>query len=490
MRIGLIALLHESNTFISQPTALRHFQEHLLVSGDDVRAALAGSHHEMGGFFEGLEEANLEAAPIFAARATPYGTIEADAFATLLDRMFAELENVGEVDGLLVAPHGATVSEEYPDADGHWLVLLRQHVGKDKPIIGTLDPHANLSPAMVTATDALIAYRTNPHLDQRERGREAARLMARTLRGEVHPTQAASMPPMAIDIERQATSEAPCRPLYTLADRMLSRPGVLSNSILLGFPYADMPEMGSAALVVTDNDRELAQRLANELGDYLIEHRHDFVGAHTSVEAALDQALTLDGRVCLLDMGDNVGGGSPGDGTTLAHALHRRRIGEAFVCLCDPQAVEQAAQAGAGATLAMRVGGKSDTFHGAPLEATFTVIGMHEGKFHETQARHGGWTEFDMGRTAIVRSEPGMTIMLTTQRVAPFSLEQLRSSNLNPAAFRLLVAKGVNAPIAAYREVCKHFLRVNTPGVTTADMTQLPFRHRRRPMFPFEDVGT
>jgi microcystin degradation protein MlrC len=486
MRVGVIALLHESNTFISQPTTLRHFQENLLIAGEDVRRKLADSHHETAGFFEELAASQIEAVPIFAARAMPFGTITAPAFATLIDAMLLELDKAGELDGLLVAPHGATVSEEHLDADGYWLGVVRERLGPDKPIIGTLDPHANLSPAMVEATDALVAYRTNPHLDQRERGREAARLMVRTLRGEVRPTQASAMPPMAINIERQCTDEPPCRPLYDLADEILARPGVLSNSILLGFPYADVPEVGSAALAVTDNDPDLAQRCADELGDYLWEHRREFVGEHLGIEAALDRATSLPGRVCLLDMGDNVGGGSPGDGTVLAHALHRRRIGDAFVCLYDPAAAAEAEKSGIGTWRTFSVGGKTDRLHGEPLTAPFTVLGIHDGHFCETQPRHGGWTEFDMGRTAIVRSERGLTIMLTSRRAAPFSLEQLRSCRLDPASFGILTAKGVNAPIAAYREVCEHFLRVNTPGVTTADMTQLSFVRRRKPMFPFE----
>jgi microcystin degradation protein MlrC len=339
---------------------------------------------------------------------------------------------------------------------------------------------------MVAATDALIAYRTNPHLDQRERGREAARLLVCALRGEVRPTQAAALPPMAIDIERQNTSEPPCRPLYDLADAMLKRRGVLSNSILLGFPYADVPEMGSAALVVTDNNRELARQCADELGGYLWDHRREFVGEHLEIETALDRAAGLAGRVCCLDMGDNVGGGSPGDGTTLAYALHQRQIAGAFICLYDPQAVKQLQFASVGASIAMHIGGKTDRLHGEPLEATFTLLGLYDGHFHESQPRHGGWTEFDMGRTAVVRTPHGLTVMLTSKRVAPFSLEQLRCCGLDPASFRILVAKGVNAPVAAYREVCDHFLRVNTPGVTCADMTQLGFHRRRRPMFPFE----
>src|SRR5262249_8823264 len=151
------------------------------------------------------------------------------------------------------------------------------------PIVGTLDPHGNLSPRMVAACDALIAYRTNPHLDQKQRGLDAAALLVRTVRGEVRPTMAAAFPPLTINIESQLTSESPCLALYNLADEMLRRPKVLSNSVMLGFPYADVEEMGSSVIAVTDNDAALARRLADELAGYLWEHRHEFVGRLTGV---------------------------------------------------------------------------------------------------------------------------------------------------------------------------------------------------------------
>src|SRR5262245_62028376 len=188
MRVGIIALLQESNTFIGQPTKLAHFEEELLATGDAVRQRLAGTHHEVAGMFHALEEAGEEAVPIFAARAVPFGVIEAAAVQRLLGMMFAELDRAGELAGILVAPHGATLSEPYPDLDGHWLGELRRRVGPNLPIIGTLDAHANLSPAMVKAADALVAYRTNPHLDQRARGIDAARLLIDTVRGKSKPT--------------------------------------------------------------------------------------------------------------------------------------------------------------------------------------------------------------------------------------------------------------------------------------------------------------
>ncbi|NOY43159.1 MAG: M81 family metallopeptidase [Planctomycetes bacterium] len=486
MRVGIIAWLHESNTFISQQTTIEHFREDLLVTGSEVCQRLAGTHHEVGGFIEGLERENIEPVGIFAARAVPFGPITAETFEQLLESMLAELAKAGPIDGLLVAPHGATVSTNHPDMDGHWLSILRETVGAAMPILGTFDPHANLSQAMVDATNALVAYRSNPHLDQRERGLEAATLMARTLRGEITPVQVAGLPPMAINIECQHTTALPCLPLYELADHQLKQPGVLSNSIVLGFPYADVAEMGSATLVVTDNDRPLAKQLAGDLADYLWTHRKDFDRPLLSVEEALDQATQLEGPVCLLDMGDNVGGGSPADGTTLAHAILQRQLPNSLVCLYDPEAVETAATAGVGSAVPLSMGGKTDDLHGDPLVAKVTVLSLHEGKFTEPEPRHGGFSEMDQGRTAVVQTITGLTILLNSKRTPPFSLQQLISCRLDPLSFHLLVAKGVVAPIGAYAPVCNHFLRVNTPGVTTADMKSLSYQNRRQPMFPFE----
>jgi len=486
MRVGIVALLQESNTFVSGRTTLEHFERDLLCEGAEVRRRMADAHHEVGGFFAGLAENRIDAVGVFAARALPFGVMRSGALEELLARMDRALDRAGELDGLLVAPHGATVSESELDVDGHWLARLRSRYGNSLPIIGTFDLHANLSPRLVAACDALVGYRSNPHLDQRERGVEAANLMARTLRGKARPTMAASFLPLAVNIERQLTAAEPCRSLCERADAMLTTSGVLSNSFALGFPYADVPQMGAATIVVTDGDRRQAQALSDELAGYWWERRAEFNGQFLSIDEALAQAARLDEPVCLLDMGDNVGGGSPADGTFLAHALHERRCGPSFVCLCDPRAVGQATAAGRGERVRLRVGGHTDQLHGPPLEADFTVRGLASGKFSESNPRHGGIVDFDQGPTAIVVTDDGLTVMLTSRRMAPLSLNQLTSCGLDPASFRFLVAKGVHAPVAAYREACRQMIRVDTPGSTSADLRRLAYCRRRRPMYPFE----
>ncbi|MDE2998948.1 MAG: M81 family metallopeptidase [Gemmatimonadota bacterium] len=490
MRVGILSLMHESNTFIGTPTTLEMFRSSRILIGNEVADLFEDGLNEVSGFFQGLAESGIEAVPLFYAGTEPSGRITKGTCDALMQMMFEQVERAGEPDGWLVAPHGANVGEgeDYWDLDGYWLSRLRRIVGEGTPIICTIDPHANLSERMIEACDATIAYRSNPHLDQKEVGLQASRLMARTLRGEVRPTQAASFPPIAINIERQLTGAAPCRPMYDLADRLLDRPGVLSNSIVLGFPYSDVPEMGAATIAVTDGDVCLGEAVAGELADYLHTRRSDFKGAFIGIRQAVDVAVAVDGPVCLLDMGDNVGGGSAGDGTMLAHELHGRGDIRAFVCLYDREAVSVAAAAGVGARATLRMGGKTDDLHGPPLEVSVTVRGVYGGRFRESEIRHGGRTAFDMGQTAVVDTDNGLTISLTSRRVVPVSLGLMTSCDLRPDAFDVIVAKGVHAPVAAYAPVCTRLIRVDTPGATAADMRKFEFHHRRRPLYPFEEI--
>jgi microcystin degradation protein MlrC len=491
MRVGLIALFHESNTFIQTPTTMDLFERDGIATGQAMYDRYVGGHHEVSGFIEGLEAEGAEVVPIFHAGTTPSGRITFKTCEALMQLMFDQVEAVGELDGYLVAPHGANAGEgdDYRDLDGFWLSKLRTTVGNDKPIICTVDPHANLSPRMVASCNATIAYRSNPHLDQKQRGLDAASLMVRTLRGHIRPVQRAAFPPMGMNIERQLTTAPPCLPMYELANQMLKEPGVLSNSIALGFPYSDVEEVGSVFVVVTDGEEEKAQKLADQLARYFYEHRADFVGEYITIVDAVDRAVAQDGPVCLLDMGDNVGGGSAADGTLIAHELHQRGSTTGFVCLYDVDAQIQARAAGIGNRVVLKMGGKTDEMHGPPLEAEVVVLSFHDGLFTESEVRHGGRTSFNMGETAVVRTDTGLTISLTTRRVVPFSLGMMTCCNLDPKDFQILVAKGVHAPVAAYAPVSKALIRVDTPGATTADMRNFEYQYRRKPMFPFEEIN-
>ena len=346
MRVGIISLNHESNTFVRGRTTLEDFRAQRLLFGAKAQRHADWGNHEVGGFVEGLNRENIDAAILMVAWALPGPVIASEAYDYLLDMMLRELNAGGPWDGLLLAPHGAAVSELVSDLDGDWMTRVREHIGPKVPIIATLDPHANVSAAMVAATDAVVAYRTNPHLDHRDRGIEAAAMMARTLNGIVRPVQAAALAPLIINIERQHTDETPCLELQEAARKIAARDGIISSSVILGFPYADVPEMGSGAIVVADGNRSAAADAARELGQLILDQRDMFTGKMIGPADAMKIAAKLPGPICFLDMGDNVGGGSPGDGTTLARLLDGSGK-RSFVCLHDPAAAVKAFAAGA-----------------------------------------------------------------------------------------------------------------------------------------------
>jgi microcystin degradation protein MlrC len=485
-RVGIIGIAHESNTFLKKPTTLEDFQNSVAMRGEKIRESYGTAHHEITGFLQTLEAAGMEAVPLFYAHATPGGTISAGVIDTLWGMAKEELDAAGKLDGFLVAPHGAAVDASHGDMDGWWLTELRNKVGPDIPIISTLDPHSSVTQKMIDACDISITYRRNPHLDQRQRGVEAAELMVRTLRGEIKPTQAVSLPSFAINIERQLTDSDPILSLQAKVQEIRDRPKVLSASLILGFPYADVPEMGSGFIVATDNDPALAKQYVQELTDYLWDHKEDFRGVMISIDEAIEQAAESPKPVCLLDMGDNIGGGSPGDGTLLLHALKARGDLKTFGTIFDPESVQQAQKAKPGDRIHLIMGGKTDPLHGEPFEADVTVRSFHDGKYRELEARHGGATDKDMGAAVVLDTDDGITLMLTSRRHGSSSLQQLISSDVDPLAYDVLIAKGVHAPVAAYAPVCPTLIRVNTPGITTADMDALEYKNRRKPMFPFE----
>ncbi len=486
LRIGLVGISHESNTFIDTLTTIDDFHNGHFFLGKAIIEEYRDAHHEIGGMMEVLGQHPVELVPIMYAEATPGGKIASATSSYLVDLLLELVADALPLAGLLVAPHGAAVSESHDDFDGHWLSEVRRLVG-NIPIMGTLDLHANVSERMASAVDALVAYKTNPHMDQRDVGAEVALIMIKTLNGAIRPTQVLTISKVVISIEQQHTATEPCLSLYALVEKISQVDDVLSISVLMGFPYADVSEMGASILVVTNRAPSQALSIGTSIAAYIYRNRHKFNGKKTSIEEALDMLDQLTKPVLLLDMGDNVGGGSPGDGTLLLHALEERESTKSFVCIYDPEAVNKLDRMSSEHSSLITLGAKTDRRHGPPFTGEVSMWQMVDGKFTELAPHHGGQVHFDMGRTAIVKTRGNTIIMITSLRMPPFSIQQLLHFGVCPSDFDVVVAKGVQAPIAAYESVCPSIVRVNTAGVTIADMCQLNFRKRRKPLYPFEE---
>jgi microcystin degradation protein MlrC len=370
------------------------------------------------------------------------------------------------------------VARSHLDADGEVLTRLRRIVGRALPIAVTLDLHGNVSQRLVDHCDLAVAYRTCPHVDQRECGRRAANLLVRQIRGEIRPCLALAKPPLLINIMAHDTSRPPLRPFMKAARDLEQQPSILAASLLPGFAYADVPQMGPSVLIVSDGDPERARQAADRLADELWRARERFTLPLPDAATAVAQALRADSLpVVLVDTGDNVGGGSAGDGTSILSELLRQGATDSVVCLFAPEAVRRCADAGVDSEVSLTTGDE-------PLTLTGCVRQLHDGTYVESEVRHGGRRVNHMGDTALVELPGRNLLILNSLRHPPFSLGQLTCLGIQPQKQRILVVKAAIAYKAAYAPIAGTIIEVDTPGLTAVNPERFSYRHIRRPLYP------
>jgi microcystin degradation protein MlrC len=484
MRIAVGGIMHESNTFAPLATGLERFREGSLTYGPSMIPVWAEAHHEFGGFIAGAAKFGYELAPTAMAWATPSGPVTDEFFDHLTDALATGCR-LAQPDGVLVALHGAMVTPKHPDADTEVVRRLRAALGPKTPLAVSLDFHGNITPEMGQLANVLVGYQTYPHIDQRERGLLAAELLTRAVRGEVRPVCFVAKPPMILNLLGQDTAREPMAGLMAAARAAEKRPGMLSVSLMAGFPYADVPAMGPAVIAVADNDPALAKSVAEELSAAMWDVREKlYVPCPMPEEAVRRAVASARTPVLLVDLGDNIGGGSAGDGTVLLAELLKQKAHGFVVAVYAPDAVTAAKAAGVGAVLDVTVGGAVDAMHGDPVTVRGTVKSLHDGTWVEREARHGGRRQNDQGHTAVLELPGDSLLVLNTFRTPPFSLGQLTSLGIDPKAARAIVVKAAVAYKAAYAPIAGEIVEVDTPGLTAINPARFPYTRIRRPMFP------
>ena len=483
MRIATAGFSHESNSFYSQPTQLEDFGG---CEGVDVISQYAGTFHEIAGYIAGAEEFGYELYPLLATAATPGGPVTADTYEHFVGRILSGLEAAPKLDGVLLALHGAMVAEGFPQADGETVRRVRALVG-DLPIAVTHDYHANVPPELVAAADSLIIYKTNPHIDQRERGLQAASILTRQIRGEIQPKMALVKPEVLFNIYFHNTSVAPMQPLMQAAIELESQAGILGCSIAGGYQYADVPYMGPSVVVIADGDEERALREAERLGEQMWASRDQLKPSVPDPAEAVRLAVASEETpVCLLDMGDNIGGGSSGDSTFVLEQLLAQEADGWVVSVWDVESAQACFAAGVGGQVQLRVGGKTDDMHGPTLEIAGRVRTLHDGSYEERERRHGGGRYFNQGLTAVVQVEQAGSkglLLLNSKRACPNSIHQITCAGIQPEHQRILVAKGAVAPRAAYEPVCGRLIEVASGGATAINRPADEYRLARKSLY-------
>ena len=487
--IAIGGIQHESNSFSAAKTTVADFERNSLTRGEDIVATWGESKHEVGGMIQGAGELGFDLYPTLFGVATPSGPVTAEAFEALTGELIEKIRAAPRLDGMLLALHGAMFSENYQHGDAEIVRRVREALPAGLPLVVTHDFHANVAPDLVEHCDALVIYKTNPHVDQHERGLKAAEIILKAVRGAARPVQAIEKPDLFYNIRFQNTSLEPLAPITEETRQLEQNPKILSASVCCGYQYADAPAMGPSVVVVTDGDEALARSEAKRLSNMLWDIREKLVLDLPDAAEAIRQAIAGDAfPVVLVEMGDNIGGGSAGDSTFILSELLRQQAQGWAEIVCDPEAVRAALSAGIGGAFSGPVGGKTDDLHGEAVQIEGRVKCLHDGTFVETEIRHGGWRYQDQGTTAVIEVE-GSTrdlpnlLVLTSLRLPPFSLHQLTSCGVYPERQKILVVKAAIAYRAAYGPIAKRIIEVDTGGLTAVNPARFDYQNVRRPLY-------
>ena len=484
MRVFSATLATETNTFAPMPTGLSGFKERGYWK--------AGQHPDHMSFFAGpLWAARLRGKPAgwtliegMVAGAQPSGTTTRAAYEALRDELLADLRAALPVDMVLLGLHGAMVADGYDDCEGDLLQRVRAIVGPKVVVGAELDPHNHLSEAMVQNADLLVAFKEYPHTDILERALELVDLCQAKAEGRVQPLAAVADTGGLVIMH---TSRQPARGFVDRIQALEGRDGILSISISHGFPWGDVADMGTKVLVYSDArvdaDGTRGAALARQLADELTALRHALDVPMPGIDEALDQALAFEGGpVVLADGADNPGGGAPGDSTFILQRLLERGIGNAVVGpLWDPVAARIAFEAGAGATLNLRIGGKIGPLSGAPLDLRVTVQAVQP----ELMMTGLADTPTAMGDRAVVRCQ-GVDILLCSLRNQAMGSDVFTNIGVDLGAKKIIVVKSSQHFYASFSKLAKKVIYVAAPGAVTVDLKTLPYQKIRRPKWPID----
>lgn len=490
VRVLVAGLFHETHGFVSQSTTLDDFD----VQKGGALLAQRHSGSMIDGLLEVCERQGWEVVPACAYAATPSGPVDDEVVEAFWSDLSATVAR-GSVDAVLLALHGAMVSETHEDVEGLILSRLRGLPGLEHvPLSAVFDLHANLSPAMCRYADVLVCYRENPHIDARARAVHAADLLARMLR-EGRPRIVHRRLPVLWPPTGTGTADLPMSALETLARSIeADDPDIWVMNVVAGFSFGDTPHTGVAFAAVTCGDSEAAERHLDRMALLAWDLRKRGLPAEHDPATVLAELAADPGHptpVCLIEPSDNIGGGAPGNGTGLLRALLAAETDDAGIIINDPEAVGALSGLAPGATMTLAIGGKDNPFDPGPVTLDVTLVRTSDGHFtledlnsHMVAARG---KHIDMGPSAVVR-HAGLTILLTSLKTAPFDLGQWRSQGVEPRDFAVIGVKAAVAHRRAYDPIAARSFTVATPGPCSSRLADFPYRRLTRPIFPLDPV--
>jgi len=504
MRIAILGMHHETNTFAVERN------DTIDVPVDVGQEILDRAHPRdyIGGFVEAAQRPGVELVPIARVdfvRGFRGGVITADVFEHFLNQILDGLKEAGPLDGVFFALHGAmAVEEPYLDAEASLIRAVRELLGDEMPFVGTYDFHSNYT-ADECAMLVPFPLNTNPHIDSYERGKEAADCLFRMINGEIQPmTRLIHVPIIGPNIGQSTWAHSPEEerrlPLYQLnqlREDLEGTEGVINLTIQGGYGYSDLPYTGMSVIATTDGDPELADQLAKRMAQELWAKREEIrtVRPILPIDEGVRRAMAReDGLVCLVDLGDDPGSLCPADSPAVLESLIRLGARDCALTIRDAEVVKAGMAAGVGATLNMNVGATIDQRFYKPLPVTGVVKSIDDGTYKICGPTHGGWSrdvakesfrDVDVGPRVVLRIGDKIDVIFSHSRTGK-DRDFFKSAGIVFEEKKIVVVKSNQAHRASFDPIVDETIELDTPGVSTANYSRLPFQHIPRPLYPLD----
>jgi len=486
-RIAIGGFQHETNTFAPSKADYAQFEAGGgwpgVKYGEPIFGALEGANIPAQGAVQALRAAGHSLVGTAWAAASPSAHVTREAFERILGEMVARLKALLPVEGVYLDLHGAMVSEDYEDGEGEILRRVREVIGARVPLVASLDLHGNVTRAMVAQADALVGYRTYPHVDMADTGARAARLLDTMLQTGTRPAQAYAALDFLTGLPSQCSFIEPCRGIYAMLER-LEHSSAAMLSFMPGFPMADFEECGMTVFGY-GADAAKVSAAVEQLRGAVADAEKDFALELYSPDEAVLRARARGepGKpVVIADTQDNPGAGGNGDTTGMLAALVRQRATEATLgMLIDPESARRAHEAGQGATLAFALGGRSRILGDAPFSGEFTVERLGDGQFTCTGPMFKGF-RMTLGPMALLRSKaaPGVRVVLASRKCQAADKEMFRHLGVEPVRERMMVLKSSVHFRADFEPIAREVLVARSPGPALADPAQFPWKKLRK----------
>ena len=483
-RIAVGAFLHETNTFAPTKATYADFVHGggwpAMALGDGVLRVMRNINSGIAGFIEQAEAKGWEMVPTISCGASPSAHVTEDAYERIAKVMVDGIAAARPIDGVYLDLHGAMVTEHFDDGEGEILARVRKVIGKELPLVVSLDLHANVTPDMVEHADALIAYRTYPHVDMADTGKACAKHLALMLKTKASFAKAFRQLPFLIPISWQCTNDQPTEGIYEQLARLQSD-AVPTLSFAPGFPAADFAHCGPSVFAYGRTQAD-ADAAADAIAALVMSHEDDFDGhiytPDDGVRHAMELAKTARKPVVIADTQDNPGAGGDSDTTGMLRALVRNNaVRAATGVIYDPQSAKAAHQAGVGATVTLTLGGKSGIPGDAPYQESFVVEQLSDGKFVASGPYYGG-RDMDMGPSACLRIGD-VRVVVSSHKAQLADQSMYRYVGIEPTEQAILVNKSSVHFRADFEPIAEKLLICAAPGAMPADTASLPWTRLR-----------